>query len=77
MLDKVDDNLENAMAYTITNDQRYIDNLVSTQDPIGYWDNENIYTTSFAAHSLKNTKYRDEWGNATSWLRSKQILKRS
>ena len=73
LLDKVDNNLENAMIYIITNDQKYLDNLISTQNPLGYWDNEDVYVTSFAINSLKNTKYRDELGNATSWLKSKQI----
>ncbi|MEK6907491.1 MAG: hypothetical protein AABW45_03100 [Nanoarchaeota archaeon] len=73
LLDKVDNNLENAMLYTITNDQKYSDNLINTQNPLGYWDNEDIYVTSFAINALKNTKYKDQMGNATEWLKSKQI----
>ncbi len=73
LVGKVDNNLENAMMYTITGDQKYLENLISTQNPLGYWDNENIYVTSFAISALKNSAYRDQSGNATEWLKSKQI----
>jgi cysteine-rich repeat protein len=73
LLDKVDNDLKNTMIYSITNNQKYLDNLISTQNPLGYWGDEDIYVTSFAINSLKNTKYKGELGNATSWLKSKQI----
>ena len=73
LLDKADSNLENAMLYVITGDQKYSDNLISNQNPGGYWDAESVYVTSFAINALKNTQYRDEVGNATAWIKSKQI----
>ncbi|MEK6835261.1 MAG: hypothetical protein AABX61_03300 [Nanoarchaeota archaeon] len=73
LLDKADNNLNNAMLYTITNNQKYIDSLIANQNPAGYWDNEDIYTTSFAINALKSTQHKDEFNNATQWLKSKQI----
>ncbi len=73
LVDKSDTNLDNAMIYAITNDQKYSSNLINKQSLLGYWDDQNIYTSSFAINSLKNTNYKPELGNATEWLKSKQI----
>ena len=72
LLDKADTNLENSILYKITNDQKFADFLISKQNKKGYWDNQDIYGTSFAINALRNSNYQEKIENSTEWLKSKQ-----
>lgn len=71
--DSANTNQEYAILYLINKNEKYAQKLTETQSIQGHWDN-NILATSFAIDSLKrNTKYYDNFNNATKWLESKQI----
>jgi len=67
-------NKDYAMLLRITGDARYAQLLADNQNTLGYWDNQDIITTSFALNSLKSfSQYNDEYEKARKWLESKQI----
>ena len=67
-------NKDYAMLLSITGDARYAQLLADAQNTLGYWDNQDIITTSFALNSLKSfSQYNNEYEKAKKWLESKQI----
>jgi len=72
LLDKADTIFENAVLYKITNNQKFADYLISKQNKKSYWDNQDIFTTSFAINALRNSNYQEKIENSTEWLKSKQ-----
>ncbi len=66
-------NKDYAMLLSITNDQKYEKFLIDNQDTSGYWDNQDILTTSFAINALKSRSNVNELNKAINWVKSKQI----
>jgi len=63
-------NLEYAILYDISQDKRYADTLLASQNPAGSWDND-ILATSLVAFSLRD-KPDNKVEVSLNWLKSKQ-----
>ena len=63
-------NLDYAILYDITQDERYSDLLLENQNEAGNWDND-IFTTSIAAYALRNSQ-ENKVQESISWLKKKQ-----
>ncbi|MEK6933129.1 MAG: hypothetical protein AABW56_05050 [Nanoarchaeota archaeon] len=67
-------NRDYALLLAISGNERYAQLLIDSQSTSGYWDNQDIITTSFAVNALKSfSSYNDEIKKAEDWLKLKQV----
>ena len=68
-------NRDYALLLAISGNERYAQLLIDSQSTIGYWDNQDIITTSFAINALKSfSSYNDEVKKAEDWLKLEQVV---
>ena len=69
--DNLQKDLDYAILFDITQDERFADALLERQNQAGYWDDRDVFATSVAVFSLRD-KTSNQVQNAISWLKSKQ-----